>query len=75
MLNILSSEFSADEVKTVLFQIRPTKAPRPDGMNALFYQKFWHTVGNDVTNAVLDFLNSGNMLHEISYTILFSFLR
>ena len=75
MLNILSSEFSADEVKTVLFQIRPTKALRPDGMNALFYQKFWHIVGNDVTNAVLDFLNSGNMLPEISYTILFSFLR
>ena len=75
MLNILSSEFSADEVKTVLFQIGPTKAPTPDGMHALFYQKFWHIIGNDVTNAVLDFLNSGNMLPKISYTILFSFLR
>lgn len=68
MLNILSSEFSADEVKTTLFQIGPTKAPTPDGMNALFYQKFWHIVGNDVNNAVLDFLNSGNMLLEINYT-------
>ena len=71
MLNILSSEFSVDEVKMALFQMRPTKAPRPDGMNALFYQKFWHVVGNDVTNVVLDFLNTGNMLPEINYTHIF----
>ena len=46
----------------------PTKAPGPDGMNALFYQKFWHIVGNDVTTAVLDYLNNGNMLPDINYT-------
>ena len=68
MINVLSSEFSVDEVKMALFQIGPTKAPRPDGMNALFYQKFWHIVGTDVTHAVLDFLNNGNMLTDINYT-------
>ena len=45
----------------------PAKAPRPDGMNALFYQKFWHIVGDDVTSVVLDFLNSSTMLPEINY--------
>ena len=68
MLNILSSEFSANEVKTTLFQMGPTKTSGTDGMNAIFYQKFWHIVGNDVTNAILDFLNSSNMLPEINYT-------
>nr|XP_023924073.1 uncharacterized protein LOC112035482 [Quercus suber] len=68
MLNILSEEFSADEVKTALFQMGPTKAPGLDGTNALFYQKFWHIVGNDVANAILDFLNTGFMLPELNYT-------
>ena len=68
MIEILSTEYTAEEVKSALFQMGPTKAPGPDGMNALFYQKFWHIVGDDVTNAVLNFLNSGNMDPEINYT-------
>ena len=67
MLNILSSEFSVDEVKTALFQMGPTEAPEPDGMNAFFHKKFWHIVSNDVTNAVLDFLNTGILLLELNY--------
>ena len=37
-------------------------------MNALFYQKFWHIVGNDVVNAVLEFLNNGVMLPDLNHT-------
>ena len=61
MLEVLSRSFSSTEVKAVLFQMGPTKALGPDGMNALFYQKFWHIVGKEVTDVVLDFLHSGNM--------------
>ena len=60
MHEVLSSEYTAKEVKVALFQMGPTKAPGPDGINALFYQKFWHVVGDTVVLAMLDFLNNGD---------------
>ena len=46
----------------------PTKAPGLDGMNALFFQKFWHVVGEAVVTVVLDFLNDGIMLPALNHT-------
>ena len=68
MQEILSRDYSVDEIKAALFQMGPTKAPRRDGMNAFFYQKFWHIVGDDMVAAVLDFLKSRNMNYDINYT-------
>ena len=68
MQQMLSSDFTVEEVEVALFQMGPIKAPALDGMNALFYQKFWHVVGESVTMAMLDFLNSGNMVPDINHT-------
>ena len=59
---------SVEEIKVALFQMGPTKALGPDGMNVLFYKKFWHIVDDDMTNAILDFLNFGNMVPRFNYT-------
>ena len=64
----MSSDFTADEIKAALFQMGPTKAPGPSGMNAPFYQKFWHVVGDNVVSAMLDCLNSGDILPDINHT-------
>lgn len=41
----LLQEFKVEEVITALSQMQPTKAPGPDSMPPLFFQKFWHIVG------------------------------
>ena len=64
----LTCDFIAEEIKDALFQMGPTKAPWPDGMNAFFFQKFWHVVGESVTNAVLDYFNSGVIDLAINHT-------
>lgn len=47
------------EVYDAVMQMHPSKAPGPDGMTALFYQKFWNIVGPTVVNVVSQFFNSG----------------
>ena len=53
----LTRDFTGVEVRAALKQMYPFKAPGPDGMPPLFYQRFWSTSGVVVTKTVLDFLN------------------
>ena len=64
----LSCAFTKEEIATALKQIHPTKAPRPDGMSAIFYQKYWSIVGNNITNMVLNILNNNLPMIEINKT-------
>lgn len=49
----LLAPYDEKEVKTVLFQMFPTKAPGPDGFPAHFFQRHWDVRGTVVTKAVL----------------------
>ena len=64
----LIREFTKEEVEDALKQMHPTKAPRPDGMSAIFFQKYWNIVGNDVICMVLNVLNSNESMAEINRT-------
>ena len=43
---------SEDEIREAVFAINPDKAPGPDGMMSLFYQRFWNVVGKDIVQTV-----------------------
>lgn len=48
---------SHDEIKSTLFSMQDLKALSQDGFPAIFYKKFWSTVGDTVINAVTSFFN------------------
>ena len=68
MQNMLTEPYVAAEIHQALKQMHPTKAPGPDGMCALFYQKFWSIVGHDVEKKLLDILNNGGDIESLNHT-------
>ena len=64
----LDSSFSAEEIYTTISQMSPTKAPRPDGLPAAFYQKHWQLVRYGVINTCLHILNNGGDIAPLNHT-------
>ena len=64
----LIAAFTKEEMVTALKQMHPTKAPSPDGMSAIFFQKYWDVVGDDITCMVLNVLNSDMSIADINRT-------
>lgn len=55
---MLTEDFTREEIQEAIFLMHPDKSPGPDGMNPVFYQNFWNIIGNDVTQACLNVLSS-----------------
>jgi hypothetical protein len=54
----LNAIFTSEEVKQALDQMGPLKAPGPNRFTTSFYQHNWETIGPEVCEAALYFLNS-----------------
>ncbi|XP_021994626.1 uncharacterized protein LOC110891242 [Helianthus annuus] len=63
-------QVTEDEVKKAMFSIGIDKAPGPDGFTAAFFKSAWHIVGNDVSRAIIDFFDTGNLLRELNHTLI-----
>jgi hypothetical protein len=75
MNNILCAEYSEEEVKTALNNIGDLKSPGPDGMPSVFYERFWHTVGEHITKQVLNVLRGGQMPEHWNDTLVVLILK
>jgi hypothetical protein len=68
MNNCLMATFTMIEINQALDQMALFKAPGPAGLTVEFYQQNWKTVGPEVCEAALHFLNFGHMDSAINAT-------
>ncbi|CAL1400518.1 unnamed protein product [Linum trigynum] len=64
MLSLLRP-FSISDIHKAVFEMKPLSAPGPDGFQAIFYQKFWPTVGKSLAKMAIDFFDTGTVPEEV----------
>ncbi|CAL2239107.1 unnamed protein product [Prunus armeniaca] len=70
MNKILLGTFNRLELEQALGQMYPTKAPGIDRMPALFYQRYWHIVGDSVSDTCLRILNGEGSVRYFNHTLI-----
>lgn len=69
MNDALLAPVTEEEIKNAAFSLGSLKAPGPDGFNGLFFQKNWESVKTDVSKAVCEFFNGGDIPHDLNETV------
>ncbi|CAA7046661.1 unnamed protein product [Microthlaspi erraticum] len=65
---VLTRCATKSEVREALFMMHPEKAPGPDSMTALFFQRSWHIIKNDILELVNSFLTMGTFDERLNMT-------
>lgn len=68
MNRLLTRIVSPEEIKYVVFSIKSDSAPGADCMSGYFFQSYWDVVGEQLTNEILGFFESGIMPSEWNFT-------
>lgn len=66
---VLNEPFTKEDIRKVLFDLNPSKAPRPDGLTALFFQNGWDIFGDEISSAISKVLNDGESLSQWNSTV------
>ena len=68
MNTFLMAPYMAEDVKKAVFSIGDLKAPGPNGLHAIFFKKYWHILGEEITQEVLLAINARQIPKEWNST-------
>ncbi|WVZ85025.1 hypothetical protein U9M48_031988 [Paspalum notatum var. saurae] len=68
--NILTAQFSEEEVKKAIFSMEHNKAPGSDGFPAEFYQVFWENIKADLMAMFYDFYKVDLHLFSLNFGVI-----
>ncbi|KAH1080052.1 hypothetical protein J1N35_019813 [Gossypium stocksii] len=58
----LLKPFTKEDIRIAIKEIAPLKAPGLDGFSTLFFQKYWHIVGDEISKYCLDVLDENGKI-------------
>jgi len=64
----VTKEFQKEEVIQAVRQMNPTNVLGPNSMSAIFYQKYWDIIREDVIKTILNILNFNAPITELNKT-------
>ncbi|CAN1159647.1 LINE-1 retrotransposable element ORF2 protein [Linum perenne] len=67
---LLIEPVNPKEIQTALFSLGADKSPGPDGFTVHFYKTSWGIIGQDITLAVQNFFDKGDLPHQVNATTL-----
>uniref|UniRef100_A0A453NB92 Reverse transcriptase domain-containing protein n=1 Tax=Aegilops tauschii subsp. strangulata TaxID=200361 RepID=A0A453NB92_AEGTS len=68
--DVLYAPFTEKEVHLAITQMKPNKAPGPDGFPAEFYKKCWHIIKDDLMPMFHDFFDGHLELFHLNFGII-----
>ncbi|KAA3474875.1 reverse transcriptase [Gossypium australe] len=64
----LIKQFTADEITNAVKMMSPLHAPGVDGFPAIFFQRYWHIIGPEISSYCLSILNGDSEIGGINKT-------
>jgi retron-type reverse transcriptase len=67
-LEDLCSPSSNEEIDSIILELPCDKAPGPDGLNGLFFRRFWHIIKEDIYRLCRDFFHHQADIKSINFS-------
>ena len=66
----LLQNITTQEIHVAINSFKPHKASNPDGFHPIFFQCFWHTLGNSICSFIRNVFTNRNIPSELNSTLL-----